>query len=194
MSGAAPGFTQLTSESFRESTSHSGINRARTCARRGSDLETYEFMRVLGERSNRVNRLYYRWAKAHGFSYNVLAVLYVAYKDRASTQKVVCEEWSLPKQTVNSVCRDLCQRGCLRLERGETDGRETRLVLTEAGRKLAEPVVTELIDIETRILGNMGGDAAATLLALFQRFCDEAERLLSASVRENTPGAREGGE
>lgn len=40
-------------------------------------METYEFMRVLGERSNRVDRLYYKWAKAHGFSYNVLAVLLI---------------------------------------------------------------------------------------------------------------------
>ncbi len=44
-------------------------------------METYEIMRVLGERSNRLDRLYYKWARAHGFSYNVLAVLYVAYKD-----------------------------------------------------------------------------------------------------------------
>lgn len=147
-------------------------------------METYEFMRILGERSNRVDRLYYKWAKAHGFSYNVLAVLYVAYKDSASSQKVVCEEWSLPKQTVNTVCKDLCNRGYLILERSEQDGRETRLVLTEAGKKLAEPVVTELIDIETKILESMGVESVEKLLILFNKFCDEAESRLSASAKE----------
>lgn len=147
-------------------------------------METYEFMRVLGERSNRVDRLYYKWAKAHGFSYNVLAVLYVAYKDSNSSQKVVCEEWSLPKQTVNTVCKDLCSRGYLTLEKSESDGRETRLVLTEAGKKLAEPVVTELIHIETQILESMGADSVKTLLTLFNCFCDEAENRLSASAKE----------
>ena len=147
-------------------------------------METYECMRVLGERSNRVNRLYYKWAKARGFSYNVLAVLYVAYKDSASSQKVVCEEWSLPKQTVNTVCKDLCRRGYLTLEKSEHDGRETRLVLTEAGEKFAGPVVTELIRIETKILESMGPDSVGTLLTLFNQFCDEAESRLSASAKE----------
>ena len=147
-------------------------------------MKTYEFMRVLGERSNRVDRLYDKWAKAHGFSYHMPAVLYVAYKDSASSQKVVCEEWSLPRQTVNTVCKDLCRRGYLTLEKSESDKRETRLVLTEAGKRLAKPVVTERINIETGILESMGSDSVEMLLTLFNRFCNEAERRLSASAKE----------
>lgn len=146
-------------------------------------METYEFMRVLGERSNRVDRLYYKWAKAHGISYNVLAVLYVAYKDAESTQKVVSEEWSLPKQTVNTVCKELCERGYLTLGKSERDGRETRLILTEAGKALAQPVVEELIGIESCILESMGADAVKALLGLFNQFCDEAEQRLTSSVK-----------
>lgn len=146
-------------------------------------METYEFMRVLGERANRVDRLYYKWAKAHGISYNVLAVLYVAYKDPESTQKVVSEEWSLPKQTVNTVCKDLCARGLLILEKSERDGREMRLTLTEAGKELARPVVDELIGVESEILGSMGCEAVKTLLTLFNQYCDEAEKRLSDSVK-----------
>ena len=147
-------------------------------------METYEFMRVLGERSNRVDRLYYKWAKEHGISYNVLAVLYVAYKDPESTQKVVSEEWSLPKQTVNTICKDLCERGYLTLEKSERDGRETRLVLTEAGRALAKPVVEELIGIESQILESMGENSVKALLGLFNQFCDEAEHFLSVSAKD----------
>ena len=40
-------------------------------------MEMYEFMRVPGEHSNRVDRLYYKWANARGFGYNVLAVLLI---------------------------------------------------------------------------------------------------------------------
>lgn len=148
-------------------------------------VKTYDFMRMLGERSSRVERMYYRWAKARGISYNVLAVLYVAYKDSASSQKVVCEEWGIPKQTVNTVCRDLCRDGFLRLEKSEQDGRETRLVLTEKGIRMAQPVVTELLDIETSILDSMGPEAIGQLLDLFQHFCSEAEKRLLASAQEH---------
>lgn len=147
-------------------------------------MDTYEFMRALGERSNRVNRLYYKWAKAHGISYNVLAVLYVAYKDTESTQKVVAEEWSLPKQTVNTVCKELCENGYLTLQKSPQDGRETKLVLTDYGKEMAKPVVEELINIESQILESMGTNSVNQLLSLFNQFCDEAETKLMVSPQK----------
>lgn len=153
-------------------------------------MDTYEFMRILGERSNRVDRLYYKWAKAFGLSYNLLAVLYVAYKDPNSTQKVVCEEWGLPKQTVNTVCKELRDKGYLTLEKSRRDGREARLSLTEKGKNMAKPIVERLLSIESRILESMGKDAVCDLLALFNTFCDEAERMLTASAKERESGER----
>ncbi len=151
-------------------------------------METYEFMRVLGERSNRVDHLYYKWAKAHGISYNVLAVLYVAYKDPESTQKVVCEEWALPKQTVNTLCKQLCEHGYLRILKSDHDGRETKLLLTKDGEELAKPIVEELIAIEAGILKAMGTKEAEKLLVLFNKFCDEAERKLTAAKERGNNG------
>lgn len=148
-------------------------------------METYDFMRILGERRNRVDRLYYRWAKAHGLSYNVLAVLYVSYKDPQSTQTVVSEEWSLPKQTVNTVCKNLCKRGLLTLQKSVKDGRETVLCLTDEGKKLAQPIVNELLAVESQILSRMGEKNSQLLLELYTSFCYEAEILLSCKGKTN---------
>ena len=58
--------------------------------------------------------LYERWARLHGLTYNSLTVL-IAVADRrrgTCTQKSICREWALPKQTVNTILKDLKSRAC----------------------------------------------------------------------------------
>lgn len=89
-------------------------------------MEPYEFMKSMGERANRVNQIYAAWAKRHGMNYNILAVLYTTYNNDQCSQKFVCEEWCLPKQTVNTTCRDLIASGIITQVQSTEDKREIR--------------------------------------------------------------------
>ena len=60
--------------------------------------------------------LYERWARLHGLTYNSLTVL-IAVADRrrgTCTQKSICREWALPKQTVNTILKDFEKQGAAR--------------------------------------------------------------------------------
>lgn len=130
-------------------------------------METYEFMKILGEKMNKVQQYYIRWARSQGINYNVLAVLYVTYKNDGCPQKMICDEWCLPKQTVNTTCKRLVGEGLITLEKSDGDRRETRVRLTEKGFAFAERVVEKLLEIEGGVLEGMGASAAEKLLKDF---------------------------
>jgi len=64
----------------------------------------------------RINRAYDRWAQRHGTSDNTLFALYTisACGDRGCTQRHICNEILLPKQTVSFILSKLEKQGLLR--------------------------------------------------------------------------------
>ena len=67
-------------------------------------LEYYELW-------GRMDAVYDRWAKAHGMTYTELMVLYALWETKQPiTQRDLCQERHLPKQTVNSVLHALAKR------------------------------------------------------------------------------------
>lgn len=148
-------------------------------------METYDFMRNLGERVNKVNALYYKWAKLNGMTYNRLAVLYVAYKNDLCSQKHICLEWTLPKQTVNTTCKELQQESYILQIKNENNKREICISLTEKGRKFAKPIVEKLLAIESKVIGHIGSENAKEFLRLFNLFCDDMEKEFANSFKED---------
>ena len=146
-------------------------------------METYEFMKKTGEGASRIRRIYSAWAKAHGVNYNVLATLYTAcYNDKCS-QKYICEEWGVPKQTVNTTCRELTASGVIEQIQSTDDRREICISLTEKGKAFAQPLVDELSKIEDRILSRMGREDVARFFELFMRYAEIAKK----EFTEKTP-------
>lgn len=140
-------------------------------------METYEFMKSTAEPANKLHSVYFLWAKQKGLSYNELSVLYTVYNNGTCSQKRIRDEWFLPKQTVHSICKELCASGIIVLEQSSSDRRETNVTLTEKGKALAEPIVKELLAVEERVLKKMGEERATLFLSLYEEFacCIENE-------------------
>lgn len=94
--------------------------------------------------------LYAQWAKQNGFSANEFYVLYYLSMRSGSTQQDIAEEWSLPKQTVSAVCKQLHAKGLLQHSPGAADRREKRLSLTAHGKSITLPMVEKLSAIEAQ--------------------------------------------
>lgn len=142
-------------------------------------METYEFMKITGERANAINRKYAEWAKLHGVNYNIMAVLYTAYHNQNCSQKFICEEWQIPKQTVNTTCRDLIRSGIIEQKQSTGDKREICISLTEKGKEFANPLVCELLEIENRILNYMGQEKTKSLFDLLISYSKIVEKEFS---------------
>ena len=108
-----------------------------------------------GQTASHVFGLYGAWAKSRGLNYATLAVLHALTKNTAHTQKDICTEWALPKQTISATCQKLHKDGLLAFD-SATDGREKVLYLTEHGRAYALSIIGELDEIENRAVAKFG--------------------------------------
>ena len=84
--------------------------------------EKQRLIRRLTQAFNRIDGAYYYCARRLGVEENTLALLYALDDGRPHSQKQVCEEWLIPKTTINTIVHRMQQQGYLTLRHG--DGRE----------------------------------------------------------------------
>lgn len=129
----------------------------------------------------RIRMVYIEWAKRHGLSYNVLAVLYTAYNNDGCTQKSICREWGLLKQTANNTCQSLKNAGIITLTKGVKDKREMNIHLTEKGMEFTKPIISGLLEVETRVINRLG-DNARRLMDLYVDYAEKFETEFAKSI------------
>ena len=100
--------------------------------------------------------LYAAWSKKHGISYHELLVLYTIRDQGFCTQKQICDNYLLPRQTINHVILDLRKRGLLILSPENCVGREKAFTLSKQGREYAGPLLKALNQIEGQTIGAFG--------------------------------------
>ncbi len=95
---------------------------------------------------------YYRWARHSGVTMHTLDLLYAMDDGLPHSQKQVCEEWMLPKTSVNTVVRACREAGYMTLEPMPEQPRQRQLCLTEAGRAYARETLEELYAAEEQAM------------------------------------------
>ncbi len=148
-------------------------------------MSIQNFMGTLCEKDNRIHGLYGSWAKEKGINYNKLAVLCSVYKHDGCTQRHICDEWCLAKQTVNTTCKELITLDLLILEQGHTDKRETSLALTDKGKQFVAPIIEELNGIEERIYNKLGCTKVEKLMKLYMQYAELTEAEFEQAIKQS---------
>lgn len=99
---------------------------------------------------------YAAWAKKHGISYHELLVLYTIRDQGFCTQKQICDNYLLPRQTMNHVFLDLRKRGLLELSSEHCIGREKAFIFSVQGEQYAQPLLDALNRLELQTLEIFG--------------------------------------
>ncbi len=126
--------------------------------------------------------LYSLWSSTHGISYNEMLVLYALREKGYCTQKSLCENYRLPRQTMNNVIAALRKRGLLTIDPRLSRGREKAFVLTETGRERAQPLIDALEQFETRAASLAGEETLAALTALMGTYNRALEQALGETA------------
>ena len=136
------------------------------------------------------NRLYRKYdsicheiALAAGLSDSAFSILYYILEEgEGCSQGEICASIFLTKQTIHSSIRKLEKEGFLTLERDR--GRDRRIRLTPAGRKLAEERILPVMELENAAFRDMDPadrrrllDLTARYVALFEKRAKEYDRL-----------------
>ena len=125
-------------------------------------LKSKRQMEVISITSCRINAIYTQWAKNHGISYNTLMVMTAIYEIGPCAQRDICEGWLIPKQTVNTVVKDLEKKGFLSREQGR-DKKEKLISFTSEGKKFAESFLNDTADLENKVCDILGEDSTFEL-------------------------------
>ena len=138
---------------------------------------------------NRVNHaiikcrgVYAQWAKRIGINYNRMLVFYTIRDGGYCTQKQMCDQYRLPRQTMNNIVSALCREGLLTEDPARRQGREKAYVLTAAGvdysaRHLASPNA-----VEERAAQIFGRDRIRAMADLVMEYDDALQAALEELV------------
>ena len=103
----------------------------------------------------RQDELYAAAARRRGLSFHTLITLYALDQDEGSTQSQLARAWLIPKQTLNTVVKELERQGYVSLCAGK-DQKEKRVFLTPEGRDFAADSLRELYAMEDRAVAAVG--------------------------------------
>ncbi len=117
--------------------------------------------------------IYSAWSFEHGISYNEMLVLYTIREKGYCTQKQICDNYLLPRQTMNHVFISLRNNGILQYSKEKSSGKEKAFVLSEKGKVYAEPFLQSLDIVESRAVELLGDKKIEILTSLLLEY-DEA--------------------
>ena len=122
----------------------------------------------------RVEQLYEHFAKNHRLGgVHILFTLCALHEyTEGCTQKQICEEWVMPKQTVNTILKGLETQGYLFYSPSLSDGRSKIIHLTEPGKEYIQSIIGLLSQAEARTLDSMGAGKRRAMLDGMGLFCD----------------------
>lgn len=126
----------------------------------------------LVELAAKLSGIYAAVAKQHQLTLNELHFLYSIGRYGATSPTAIGDKWSLPKQTVTSVCKQLDQKGFLIFLPDETDKRSKLIDLSESGKHFIDPIIARLTEAELQVSQQFG-------MEKFEMLLDDTERVLN---------------
>lgn len=86
------------------------------------------------------------------------------------TQRDICNQFAISKQTINSCVRKLTEEGLLSLR--PSPGREVRVYPTDAGRALIREKIVPIKDAEDAVARAMGAEDLAEMVRLTRKWLE----------------------
>ena len=132
-----------------------------------------ETLRLLNDINNAIIKfrgIYSAWSYEHGISYNEMLVLYTIREQGYCTQKQICDNYLLPRQTMNHVFMGLRDQGVLQYSKALSTGKEKAYTLSEHGKEYAKPFLESLDNVESRAIELLGEDKIETLTTLLLQY------------------------
>ncbi|EQA01289.1 MarR family transcriptional regulator [Glaesserella parasuis] len=105
----------------------------------------------LVELAAQLSSIYASVAKQHQLTLNELHFLYSIGRYGATSPTAIGDKWSLPKQTVTSVCKQLDQKGFLAFLPDENNKRSKLIALSASGKIFIDPIIARLTEAELQV-------------------------------------------
>ena len=100
---------------------------------------------------DQIDEAYYKALRTLGIKENAFVLFYAIADGRAYSQKRICEEWSVPRTTLNTIVQEYVGTGYIRLV--GTGHKEKQIILTDDGKAYAQEILTPVFEAEEKAIG-----------------------------------------
>ena len=123
--------------------------------------------------------LYNDYARSVGINYTALQVLRYIAELETCTQKNICAQSFLPRQTVNTIITGFCKKGYVELRESAEDHRVKTIHFTKAGKLYADSISQKLQQAEYQTMAQLSDAQRTALLAGFHAYARSLQSQLS---------------
>lgn len=134
--------------------------------------------------SSAADGAYYQWAKRSRITWHTLDLLYALDDGLPHSQKQICGEWGYPKTTVNTAVKACRAAGYITLEAMESQPRQRRICLTEAGRAYAREALGDLCAAEDRAMAETAARFGPEFVEAAEFFFAQFREAIGAALSE----------
>lgn len=114
--------------------------------------------------------IYFEWSRRHNISYHEMLVIYTIRENGYCTQKQICDNYLLPKQTIHNIISNMRENGILIYDESLSVSREKVFVLSEKGREYAAPFLESLDLVESGAMEILGKEKLNKLIELLLEY------------------------
>lgn len=127
---------------------------------------------------------YYCWAVRSGITPHTLDLLYALDDGLPRSQKQICEEWAIPKTTVNTVVKACQAAGYITLKPMPGQPRQRMLCLTSTGLTYAREALAELYVLENQAMAAVVKRFGPEFVEAVELYCAQFQKALSENLSE----------
>lgn len=118
--------------------------------------QTKQQLETLNQQIKELAGIYHQAAVRQGISDNEFWVWYTLFvMGEEYSQQDICDMWSLPKQTVNSVVMNMVKKELVKLETVPGTRNRKLLRMTDAGKQYVESAVRPVFEAEYRTFARL---------------------------------------
>lgn len=131
---------------------------------------------------NKIDGIYYMIAKKEKTKENMLALLYALSDGKSHSQKQICEEWLIPRTTINTVVKECINNGYVTLT--STGRKEKNIELTDAGKAFTQKLLAELFEMEEAAINQTIEKYSPDFIDAIEYFTDVMNKKLNDYLGE----------
>lgn len=130
-----------------------------------------EYVRELMVTINRIDGLWYRLARKSRRKVNTLSLLLALDDGKARTQSQICEEWIIPKTTINTIVKECLQLGYIELSKSKS-AKEKLVSLTPKGQAYAQESLQLFYQTENAAMEKTLKHYSAEFISVLQEYSE----------------------
>lgn len=124
------------------------------------------------------NAAYEDYAKSVGLNFTSLSILSALYETENCTQKMLCEQCFLPKQTVNTAVTAFYKKGWIQMQELPEDRRNKTIHFTPKGQQEAQKILQKVQKSECAAMGGLSKEEQNLLVSLTRRYITDCKNAM----------------